>query len=320
MNEIEISRLSECEAIIERGMKTFVDVGNALLEIRENKLYREAFGTFEDYCRERWGMAQGTAYRMIYASEVVRNLRSSPIGELLPTTESQARPLASLEPAQQVEAWQRAVETAPEGKMTAAHVQEVISDFNYKRDMRRTSVQNIYIPHGMDACQTPAYAIDPLLPYLIRFDTLWEPAAGEGLMVDALLDCIFKNFTVIGSDLIDGRNFFEYEPDKWDCLVTNPPYSIKYQWLERCFALGKPFALLMPVEMLGSKTAQELFEVNGIEIMLLNRRVNFKMPNKGWEAAGAPFPTAWFTWGLDLGAQLFFGKLENGTNHDSERI
>lgn len=68
----------------------------------------------------------------------------------------------------------------------------------------------------------------------------------------------------------------------------------------------------MPVEILGTQTAQSLFKTHGIEIMLLNRRVNFKMPNKGWEAAGAPFPTAWFTWGLDLGAQLIFAELNRG--------
>ena len=182
--------------------------------------------------------------------------------------------------------------------------------FDYKRDMRRTSPQDIYTPLGMDACQTPAYALDPLFPYLIQFDTIWEPAAGEGLLRDAFYDYTMKDFQVIDTDLITGNNFFEYEPDNWDCIVTNPPYSIKYQWLERCYKLDKPFALLLPIETLGAKTAQELFEAHGIEIMLLNKRINFKMPNKGWEATGAPFPVAWFTWRLNMGNQLIYGKIE----------
>lgn len=50
----------------------------------------------------------------------------SPIGDNKPVTESQARPLTRLEPDQQRIAWQKAVETAPEGKVTAAHVYKIV--------------------------------------------------------------------------------------------------------------------------------------------------------------------------------------------------
>ncbi len=39
------------------------------------------------------------------------------------TNEGQARPLMGLEPSQQREVWQEAVETAQNGKLTAAHVE-----------------------------------------------------------------------------------------------------------------------------------------------------------------------------------------------------
>jgi hypothetical protein len=46
--------LEECESVIRSGLKTFVEVGHALLEIRGRRLYRQAgFRTFEKYCRER---------------------------------------------------------------------------------------------------------------------------------------------------------------------------------------------------------------------------------------------------------------------------
>ncbi len=123
----EEHELAECEAIIERGLKTFVDVGQALLKVRDGRLYRK-YGTFEDYCRERWGMSQPRAYQMMYAAQTVGLLQSSTIVEL-PQTESQARPLTQLkEPEQQIAAWQRAVETAPNGKVTATHVQSVVDE------------------------------------------------------------------------------------------------------------------------------------------------------------------------------------------------
>lgn len=52
----ESSKLCQLESTIEAGLKTFVEVGSALMEIRDSRLYRQEFGTFEDYCRERWGM------------------------------------------------------------------------------------------------------------------------------------------------------------------------------------------------------------------------------------------------------------------------
>lgn len=119
-------RLYQLESAIDAGLRTFVDVGNALLEIRDGRLYRLSHGNFEDYCRERWGMSRIHAHRLIDAATVADNLL--PIGNI-PTTESQARPLTVLEPAQQREAWQRAIETAPNGKPTAAHVESVVRGF-----------------------------------------------------------------------------------------------------------------------------------------------------------------------------------------------
>lgn len=122
----ESQRLVELEVTIDKGLRTFVDVGNALLEIRDNRLYRAQFGTFEDYCKERWGMSRFYAHRMIEAAAVADNLL--PIGNI-PATESQARPLTTLEPEQQREVWRQAVETAPNGKVTAAHVQSVVDEY-----------------------------------------------------------------------------------------------------------------------------------------------------------------------------------------------
>lgn len=120
---IATDRLLECERVIERGLNTFVEVGSALLEIRDSRLYRDSYSTFEDYCRERWGMSKTHSNRLIQSAEVVGHL--TPIG-VIPANESQARPLVGLSPDLQVRAWQEAIETAPEGKITGAHVQETV--------------------------------------------------------------------------------------------------------------------------------------------------------------------------------------------------
>ena len=126
LSEIEYNRLAHNETVIEKGLNTFVDVGNALAEIRDGKLYRQTYGTFEDYCRDRWGMVASRARQLMAAAEIVAGIESVTNVTLLPATESQARPLARLAPDEQIAAWQEAVETAPNGKVTAAHVVGVV--------------------------------------------------------------------------------------------------------------------------------------------------------------------------------------------------
>jgi phage N-6-adenine-methyltransferase len=125
LNIEERNELERCEVVIKQGLETFVEVGRAFNSIRLKRLYRIEFSTFEDYCRSKWGMTQQSATRLIRAAETMEILESEPIGSLLPATESQARPLTSLEPEIQRAAWQEVVETHGEN-ITAAKVQEVV--------------------------------------------------------------------------------------------------------------------------------------------------------------------------------------------------
>jgi hypothetical protein len=122
LSEVERSELASLEGVVSDGLQTFVKVGNALAVIRDRSLYRETHGTFEDYCRERWGLKRQRAYELIAASSVAANL-----SEISDIKESHASELVRLEPASQRVAWDMAVETAPGGKVTAAHV-AVVAD------------------------------------------------------------------------------------------------------------------------------------------------------------------------------------------------
>lgn len=115
----EQNRLSALETIIRENFLAYVAVGNALLEIRESRLYRTDGGrTWEGYCRELWDMSFQYADRLISASRVIENL--TPIGvkadgsidwELMPANESQARELARLEPEEQKQVWGQLIES-----------------------------------------------------------------------------------------------------------------------------------------------------------------------------------------------------------------
>jgi len=122
----ERARLQELESIVEHGLQTFYEVGKALDEIREQKLYRETHKTFEAYCQQKWGMARQTANRFIGAARVMEILE--PIGSKIPTKESQIRPLAQLPPELQIQIWQEAVESSPNGIPTGAAVKRLVEE------------------------------------------------------------------------------------------------------------------------------------------------------------------------------------------------
>jgi hypothetical protein len=124
LSNTEQDELEKHESVIERGLQTFYEVGYALSEIREQKLYRAAYATFEDYCRERWNMSRANANRLVQAAAIADNL--APMGAK-PTSERQVRPLSKLPPDEQQEAWREAAERSG-GKPTARVVGEVVQE------------------------------------------------------------------------------------------------------------------------------------------------------------------------------------------------
>ena len=89
----EQSAYKRCESIIAAGLDQFLEVGTALLEIRESRLYRTEFGTFEEYCRKKWSISKTHANRKIGAAGVTKVLRDH--GVIEPIREWQIRPLTS---------------------------------------------------------------------------------------------------------------------------------------------------------------------------------------------------------------------------------
>lgn len=153
--------------------------------------------------------------------------------------------------------------------------------------------------------QTPPEALWPLLPYLKHDWLIWECSSGKGNLVFELNS---KGFLTIGTDILTGHDFLTFQPKEFDCIITNPPFSLKQKFLERAYSLGKPFAFLLPLTTFEGKVRQELFKKYGVEVILFDKRINFETPSG--KGSGSWFATAWFTWGLNIGKQLTFVKYQ----------
>lgn len=151
-----------------------------------------------------------------------------------------------------------------------------------------------------DFFQTPNYATDLLIPYLCDW-TIWEPACGKGKIVTRLQD---KGFATFGSDLSDGSNFLTDKQNReFQAIVTNPPFSLKRDFYERCLSFGVPFALLVPVDFCGWILRAMLDEK--AQWIVPTRRIDYITPTgKQGKESAAQYHSGWFCYGMNLPRQI----------------
>lgn len=168
-------------------------------------------------------------------------------------------------------------------------------------------------PHrggGPDDFQTPPRALAPMISHLNRDWVIWEPCAGKGNLSNTLRRL---GFTVIASDIAAYKgdeelarkngirvgpeyDFLRWQPENFDAIVTNPPYSLKNKIIYRCYQLGKPWALIMPPGALETKCRQDMFRVHGINLTFFGERISYETPLGG--KSQAHFETLWYRWKL----------------------
>lgn len=139
---------------------------------------------------------------------------------------------------------------------------------------------------------TPFYAVDPIIKYIPKGKIIWCPFDEEWSAFYVHLREL--GYRVIRSSLSDEQDFFKYEPEKWDLIVSNPPFSIKDKVLERLYSFQKPFAVLLPLNSLQGKTRYKYF-AGGIQLLSFDIRICFHN-QKSMEHVikGSPFASAYF--------------------------
>jgi len=136
----ERSDFRRLEKVVEDGMQTFLEVGQALKEIRDAKLYREKWTTFEGYVEDRWEFQKRHAYRLIEAFETKQVVdEKCPIGHKI-NNEAQLRELAKVPESAIQTVLDKVVEQSQEtGKpITAAAIKEAAEEIASGGDVPET--------------------------------------------------------------------------------------------------------------------------------------------------------------------------------------
>lgn len=160
---------------------------------------------------------------------------------------------------------------------------------------------------------TPSYGVRPLLEYLepFRGKIIWAPFDTAESEYVKVLEA--NGFNVIWSHISEGKDFFKYQPTEFDLIVSNPPFSKKDAILKRCYQLGKPFALLLPLSTLQSVYRGKMFIDYGIQLLAFDNRIHFIDKKHGGEYKRANYQsTIYFCRGL-LPSKLEYKQI----NHDN---
>ena len=283
----------------DNAKKAWYENGKILLEIQEQKKWPKKFKTFEECIQHDFSVSKQRGYQLIDAAKFTLQIEHQKVNENAvsvdfetPKSEWQIRPLTQLsDDAEKIHVWKKATETAKlEGKrVTAEVVEKAVEDFKVnpepvepiieprKKLVNATSnkAEVLYAPGENDECYTPEYGVKAILPHLVAFrgQVIWCPFdKADSQFVKVLTDA---GFDVVYSHLDSGGDFYDYEPDHWDVIVSNPPFTNKRKIFERALSFGKPFALVMSNTWLNDAAPKQIFRERGLQLLMFEERMKF---------------------------------------------
>jgi len=157
----------------------------------------------------------------------------------------------------------------------------------------------LYSKGKNDECYTPIEGVLPIIKYIPKDKIIWCPFDMED---SNFVKEISKTNKVIKSHIAGGKDFFEYEPDNWDILISNPPFTDKRKYFERALIFNKPFALLMSLTWLNDAAPKQLFFKKDLQLLMFDKRMKFNNINK------ITFSSAYFCYNF-LPKQIIMEKI-----------
>lgn len=150
--------------------------------------------------------------------------------------------------------------------------------------MKEIDSQSILYSVGKnDECLTPDYGVKPIIKYIPKNAVVWCPFDTEES--EFVKQIRANGNKVIYSHISNGQDFYTWEPkERWDCIVSNPPFTAKRQIFERALSFNKPFALIMSNTWLNDAAPKQLFKEEDLQLLMFEQRMKFlnngKVQNK----------------------------------------
>lgn len=204
----------------------------------------------------------------------------------------------------------------------------------------------LYNKIGDDENYTPEYAVQPILRYISANAIIWCPfdteqsefvkqikAKGNKVIFSHikfsqklkdltwtsikhhynLKDQAFQYYylhpeQINSNNIGGGKDFFEYEPKKWDIIISNPPFKNKRKFFEKALSFNKPFALLMTMTWLNDAAPKQLFKDRDLQLLMFDKRIKFINP-EGRPNNKITFSSGYYCWNF-LPKQIIMKSLK----------
>ena len=150
-----------------------------------------------------------------------------------------------------------------------------------------------FIKH--DDYMTPKYAWDWIKDFIPKDKVIWEAFYGDGESGKILSD--------LGFNVIHEETDF-FTNNLGDVIVSNPPFTKKKAVMTRLKEIDKPFIIICPSSMLNTQYIRHLFKDDRLQIIIPNKRINFKklidgkVPDNWGDRCS--FDCFYYCWKLDL--------------------
>ena len=150
-----------------------------------------------------------------------------------------------------------------------------------------------FIKH--DDYMTPKYAWDWIKDFIPKDKVIWEAFYGDGESG--------KNLSDLGFNVIHEETDF-FTNNLGDVIVSNPPFCKKKAVMTRLKEIDKPFIIICPSSMLNTQYVRHLFKDDRLQIIIPNKRINFKklidgkVPDNWGDRCS--FDCFYYCWKLDL--------------------
>ena len=148
---------------------------------------------------------------------------------------------------------------------------------------------------GTDESYTYSSMILPLIPFIEKFRKRKEIENKKDLVIWCPFDLrndtyyndilikrsnyviIFEHFgyTVVSSHIAEGKDFFNYQPDYFDIIISNPPFRNKKSYFLKAMDFKKPFALLCMATWLNDPGSFNVFSNFDLQLLMPDKRSNF---------------------------------------------
>jgi hypothetical protein len=148
-----------------------------------------------------------------------------------------------------------------------------------------------------DDWNTPKYAWEDIIEYIPKDKIIWEAFFGDGKSGDYMKE--------LGLNVIHEEIDF-FKEDKGDIIISNPPFSLYREILDRLFLLDKPFIIILPSSKINTQYFRK-WKDKGLKIIIPKKRIDFSKYDN-IKRSNCAFDCFYYCYKIDLPSSIIWLK------------